>query len=106
MRSSRRSSPKTASAATTVRVVKGNALAWAKGYGLADIEARTPATAETVYRIGSITKPFTAVMLLQLVETGTVRLTDPVEKYLPEINRITDRPKGAPAVTLRADSRR
>ena len=85
---------------TTVAVVKGGSLAWAKGYGLADIEARTPATANTVYRIGSITKPFTAVMMLQLVERGTVRLSDPVEKYLPEINRITDRPKDAPAVTF------
>ena len=85
---------------TTVAVVKGGSLAWAKGYGLADIEARTPATANTVYRIGSITKPFTAVMMLQLVEKGTVRLSDPVEKYLPEINRITDRPKDAPAVTF------
>lgn len=85
---------------TTVAVVKGGSLAWAKGYGLADIEARTPATANTVYRIGSITKPFTAVMLLQLVEKGTVRLDDPIEKYLPEINRIAERPKNAPAVTL------
>lgn len=85
---------------TTVAVVKGGSLAWAKGYGLADIEAGTPATANTVYRIGSITKPFTAVMLLQLVEKGTVRLDDPVEKYLPEINRIAERPKDAPSVTL------
>ncbi len=53
----------------TVGVVKGGALVWAKGYGLADIEARTPASEKTIYRIGSITKPFTAVMLLQLVET-------------------------------------
>ena len=85
---------------TTVAIVKKGSLAWAKGYGLADIAAKTPATAKTVYRIGSITKPFTAVMLLQLVEKGTVRLSDPVEKYLPEINRITDRPKDAAAVTF------
>src|SRR5688500_9749308 len=54
----------------TIGVVKGDALVWSKGYGLADIEAGTPATADSVYRIGSITKPFTAVMLLQLVEKG------------------------------------
>ena len=84
----------------TVGVVKGGALVWAKGYGLADIEARTPASEKTIYRIGSITKPFTAVMLLQLVERGTVRLTDPVEKYLPEITRLTGRSAGAPPVTL------
>ena len=84
----------------TVGVIKGSALVWAKGYGLADIEARTPASEKTIYRIGSITKPFTAVMLLQLVERGTVRLTDPVEKYLPEINRITGRSAGPAPVTL------
>ena len=85
---------------TTVALVKGNRVVWAKGYGVADIEARTPATAGTVYRIGSITKPFTAVMLLQLAERGVVRLTDPVEKYLPEINRLSDRPQGAAPVTF------
>lgn len=84
----------------TVALVKGSNVVWAKGYGVADIEARTPATAGTVYRIGSITKPFTAVMLLQLVERGVVKLTDPVEKYLPEINRLTDRPKVAAPVTF------
>jgi CubicO group peptidase (beta-lactamase class C family) len=84
----------------TVAVVKGASVAWVKGYGVADIESRTPASADTIYRIGSITKPFTAVMLLQLAERGTVRLTDPVEKYLPEIARIADRPAGTPPVTL------
>ena len=85
---------------TTVGVVKGGALVWSKGYGLSDIEAGRPATADTVYRIGSITKPFTAVMLLQLVERGTVALTDPVAKYLPEIERVRNRPEGAPPPTL------
>ena len=84
----------------TVAIVKGNAVVWAKGYGLADIESRTPATAGTVYRIGSITKPFTAVMLLQLAERGVVQLTDPIEKYLPEISRLSNRQKDAPPVTL------
>ena len=84
----------------TVAVVKGNAVAWAKGYGLADIEARTPASANTVYRIGSITKPFTAVMLLQLAERGVVKLSDPVEKYLPEVNRVKGRPEGTAPITL------
>jgi CubicO group peptidase (beta-lactamase class C family) len=84
----------------TVGVVAGGALAWAKGYGLADIAAKTPATVDTVYRIGSITKPFTALMLLQLVEAGRVHLSDPVEKYLPEINRIEGRAPDAPPVTL------
>jgi CubicO group peptidase (beta-lactamase class C family) len=86
--------------ALTIGMVSGGALAWTRSYGFADIAARTPATADTAYRIGSITKQFTAVMLLQLVEQGTVRLSDPVEKYLPEINRINGRAPHAPPVTF------
>lgn len=81
-------------------VVSGNQLVWTKSYGLADIEKKTPATADTVYRIGSITKQFTALMLLQFVEQGKVRLSDPVEKYFPEVNKIQGRPPGAPPITL------
>ena len=86
--------------AATVGVVKGRSLAWSKSYGVGDIESGTPATADTVYRIGSITKPFTAVMLLQLVERGSVKLSDPVERYLPDINKIGGRVAGAPPVTF------
>lgn len=43
------------------------------------------ANQDTVYRIGSITKMFTATMLEQLVEAGKVQITDPVEKYFPEV---------------------
>ena len=86
--------------AATVGVVKGGSLVWSKAYGVADIEAGTPATTDTVYRIGSITKPFTAVMLLQLVEREKLKLSHPVERYLPEINKIGGRIEGAPPVTF------
>lgn len=56
-----------------------------KGFGKADIENDVPATPETVYRIGSITKQFTSVAVLRLVEQGKVRLGDPIGKYLPEL---------------------
>jgi CubicO group peptidase (beta-lactamase class C family) len=84
----------------TLGVVSGNQLVWTKSYGPADIEKKVPATPDTVYRIGSITKQFTALMLLQLVQEGKVRLSDPVEKYFPEVNKIQGRPPGAPPVTL------
>jgi CubicO group peptidase (beta-lactamase class C family) len=54
----------------------------------------------TIYRVGSVTKAFTALMLLQLVENGTVRLTDPVERYLPEIRQLQGIRAGAPPITL------
>src|SRR5437763_8241673 len=67
----------------TIGIVEGSKLAWTKSYGFADAENKKPATRDTVYRIGSITKQFTATMMLQLVEQGKIHLTDPVEKYLP-----------------------
>src|SRR5262249_44522288 len=72
-------------AGITVGVVSGTSLMWTRSYGYADMEKKTPATRETVYRIGSITKQFTALMLLQLVQDGKVHLSDPVEKYFPEV---------------------
>ncbi|HIA49792.1 MAG TPA: class C beta-lactamase-related serine hydrolase, partial [Acidobacteria bacterium] len=84
----------------TVGVVKQGALVWTKSYGFADMAARKVATVDTVYRIGSITKPFTALMLLQLVERGVVRFSDPVERYLPAINEVQNRIDGAPPISL------
>ena len=84
----------------TAGVVSGKDLVWSKSYGDADMEKKTPADADTVYRIGSITKMFTALMLEQLVEANKVHLSDPVEKYFPEIKLVQDRFPNAPPVTL------
>lgn len=84
----------------TVGVVSGKNLIWTKSYGDADMEKKIPADADTVYRIGSITKMFTALMLEQLVETGKVHLADPAEKYFPEIKQVENRFSYAPPVTL------
>jgi CubicO group peptidase (beta-lactamase class C family) len=84
----------------TIGLISGANLVWAKSYGLADMEKKTPATKDSVYRIGSITKQFTALMLLQLVQDGKVHFSDPVEKYLPEVNKIQGRFPGAPPITL------
>jgi CubicO group peptidase (beta-lactamase class C family) len=87
-------------ASVTVGVVSGPDLVWTRSYGWADIENKTPATKSTIYRIGSVTKEFTALMLLQLVQDGKVHFSDPVEKYFPEINKVQGRFPGAPPVTL------
>jgi CubicO group peptidase (beta-lactamase class C family) len=86
--------------ALTIGVVSRDRLVWSKNYGQADVERNIGSTQESVYRIGSITKQFTGLMLLQLADRGKVRLTDPVEKYLPEISRVSGREAGWPAVTL------
>lgn len=84
----------------TVGIVVGPNLVWTKSYGYADMVRKIPATKDTVYRIASVTKQFTGLMLLQLVERRRVHLSDPVEKYFPEVNKIQGRFPGAPPITL------
>lgn len=84
----------------TIGVVSGGQLIWTKSYGSADMEKHLPADKDTVYRIGSVTKMFTAIMLDQLVETGKVHLSDPVRRYLPEIALVQGKYPNAPPITL------
>jgi len=74
----------------SVAVFIGNKVIWSKGYGWADIERSIPATSETIGRIGSISKCFTAVAMMQIVERGIIKLDDPIEKYFPEVNGLVD----------------
>lgn len=66
-----------------IGIVHKGSLLWAKGYGYADIERHIPVTTSTVFRIGSISKVFTALAVLQLREQGKLGLDDPVQDYLP-----------------------
>ena len=62
-------------------------MVWKQGFGLADIEQRVPCTAETVMRIASISKTFTATIAGQFFEQGKFKWDDPIRKYradLPE----------------------
>jgi CubicO group peptidase (beta-lactamase class C family) len=52
-----------------------------RGFGYADIERRIPATPDTLYHIASVTKTFTAILVLQLVEQGKLDLDEPVSHY-------------------------
>jgi len=54
-----------------------------KAYGLANREWNIPVTPETVFRIGSTTKTFTAAAILKLAESGALGLDDPIAKYYP-----------------------
>jgi CubicO group peptidase (beta-lactamase class C family) len=55
-----------------------------KGYGLANMEWNIPNTADTKFRLGSITKQFTATLVLQMVEQGKIDLNAPLGRYLPD----------------------
>jgi D-alanyl-D-alanine carboxypeptidase len=65
-------------------VTEGGATVYAGGRGLADVEARTPVTPQTVFRLGSITKQFTAAVIVQLVAEGRLSLDDPLSRFLPD----------------------
>jgi len=69
----------------TVLMAKDGKILLRKSYGQANYELNVSNTPETVYRIGSITKSFTALSILQLEERGLLKVTDPVAKYIPEI---------------------
>jgi CubicO group peptidase (beta-lactamase class C family) len=66
-------------------IIGGNKVIWSKAFGYSDRINRTLADTTTIYRAGSISKSFTAFLMMQLVEEGTIKLTDPVELYFPEI---------------------
>lgn len=64
-------------------IVKGDQTVYQKGFGFADLEKKEPVTATTLFELGSASKSFTALAILQLEEKGMLKLTDPVDKYLP-----------------------
>ncbi|MBS1793023.1 MAG: beta-lactamase family protein [Acidobacteria bacterium] len=67
----------------SVAVIRDGKIVRAAGYGLANLELQVPATKDTVYEIGSISKQFASEALMLLVEDGKVNLDDPINKYLP-----------------------
>ena len=69
----------------SIAVLRGSDTLVMKGYGFADVQTHRPATASTVYRIGSITKQFTSSAIMQLVERGKLSLDDDISKYLPDV---------------------
>jgi CubicO group peptidase (beta-lactamase class C family) len=80
----------------------------AKGYGLAEVELGVPATATTRFRIGSVTKQFTAALVLRLAEQGKLSLDDGLEKYVPDfplqgrkvtVRMLLDHSSGIPSYT-------
>lgn len=81
-------------------IVDGSELVYQEALGYADMERGVEATTEHVYRIGSITKQFTALALVKMAEAGLLRLTDPVELHVPEIRSVPGLAPGAPPPTL------
>ncbi|MGA7109509.1 MAG: serine hydrolase [Terracidiphilus sp.] len=65
-------------------VVLNGEFVWSRGFGMADLEGSVPATSQTLYRIGSISKPITATAAMVLWDRGKLDLDSPVQKYCPQ----------------------
>src|SRR5688572_10697074 len=83
--------------ALSIALVDDQRVVWAAGFG--SQSATAPATAETVYRVGSVSKLFTDVAVMQLVEEGKLDLDAPVAKYVPDFKPLYK--EGQKPITLR-----
>ena len=68
----------------SVLVARGDELLFDKSYGMANLEWSVPNTSTTKFRIGSLTKQFTAAAILLLEERGKLRTEDPIKKYMAD----------------------
>jgi CubicO group peptidase (beta-lactamase class C family) len=83
-----------------IAVVRGERTIWAKGYGHADLTTGAPVEVSTPFRLGSVSKVFTALAIMQLRDRGRLALDDPVTRHLPWFRIGSDYP-GAPPITVR-----
>jgi len=67
-----------------VLVAKKGKIIYEKGFGKADLELNVPVTPDMVFRLGSITKQYTAIAILQLVEQGKISLQDSIQKFIKD----------------------
>lgn len=84
--------------ALSIALVDDQRTVWSAGFGEEDRRTHRPADAETVYRVGSVSKLFTDLGVMQLVERGEVDLDAPVARYLPDF---APRNSSGKAITLR-----
>jgi len=85
----------TASPGCAVGIVRDGQLAFAKGYGMADLEHDTPITPATRFYISSLSKQFTAMSIVLLAQEGRLSLDDWIRRWVPQV------PSFGPPITLR-----
>ncbi|HUG40505.1 MAG TPA: serine hydrolase [Longimicrobiales bacterium] len=86
----------TRSPGCAVGVFRDGALAFARGYGMADLEHGVPLSETSVFRIGSVSKQFSAAAMVLLAQDGAISLDDPVRRWIPEL------PDFGPRFTVRS----
>ncbi len=88
--------------ALSIAIIDDQATIWSAGFGYQDADKKIQATAKTVYRVGSVSKLFTDIGVMRLVEEGKLELDEPVQRYLPNFG-VQGIPGGldSAAITLR-----
>lgn len=81
--------------ALSVAVVRGGEVVWAEAFGSANLELDAPATPQTRFRLGSVSKVVTATLAARLAEQGVLDLDAPISRYMPDL------PQAHRATTLR-----
>jgi CubicO group peptidase (beta-lactamase class C family) len=82
-------------------IIIGGELVHTGTAGLRDVAAKSPVTPETVFRIASMTKSFTAMAILKLRDEGKLSLDDPAERYVPELQGLKYPTSDSPKITVR-----
>src|SRR5262249_29871590 len=85
----------------SVGIVIDGELAYAKGFGVVDPATKSVPDADTVYRIGSISKSFTGLALLSLRDEGVLDLDDPLAHWVPEAGKLVYPTRDERPITLR-----
>ncbi|MEP1094152.1 MAG: serine hydrolase domain-containing protein [Cyclobacteriaceae bacterium] len=81
-------------------IVVDNQLVLASSSGMINLESKTPATPQSVFRIASMTKSFTAMAIMKLRDEGKLRLNDPASKYIPEMASLEYLTADAPIIDI------
>lgn len=82
-------------------IVVDGELVWLKTAGVRDLKGRAPVTADTIFRIASMTKSFTAMAILKLRDEGKLSLDDKVSRYVPALANLPYPTKDSPELTIR-----
>ncbi len=86
----------------SIALVDGDELVWAEGFGYADRGKKKQAQADTIYRIGSISKPVTATAVMQLADKKQIDIDHPLQEYLPEFNVLSRFQATADTISVRS----
>jgi len=84
-----------------VALIDDQDVVYEQAYGLSNIEEQTPATLDTIYKLGSITKLFTGIEIMRMYEEGLIDLDVPITKYLPNFS-IKSRLTSSDPITIRS----